>query len=235
MRKLFFNRPYRELEKKLGHKFKNSVLLEEALTHSSRKAEGASFDNQRMEFLGDAVLALVTSEHLYEKYPDCDEGKLTAMRIQMINAKALITIGNALEVSKYIILGKSERESGGEKKLSNIADVVEAIIGAIYLDGGLKSARKIFSKLFLPNLNVIPEDHFVDNFKGLLQFKVQKKCHENPQYHIVETFGPPHAMEFLVEVKICGKFFGKGRGKTKREAEQKAAHEALLKLGENAV
>ncbi len=152
------------------------------------------------------------------------------MRVQMINAKALVTIGELLEISKYLLLGKSERETGGEKKASNIADAVEAIIGAAYLDGKLNAARKIFEKVFVPNINLIPEDHFVDNFKGLLQTKVQKKLHVNPQYHLLETHGPPHAMEFVVEVRINEKVFGKGKGKTKREAEQQAAKEALAKF-----
>ncbi len=233
MRNLFFKNPYRELEKKLGYSFKHRKLMEEALTHPSRKCEGASIDNQRLEFLGDAVLALVTSEYLYEKYSDLDEGKLTAMRIQMINTKALVKIGSIIEIGKHLILGKGERESDGANKPSNIADVVESLIGAVYLDGGLKAVRKVFEKLFVPNISIAPENQFVDNFKGLLQLHTQRKYHENPQYCLLESYGPPHAMEFLVEVRVCGKPLGKGKARTKREAEQRAAREALSRLGEN--
>jgi ribonuclease-3 len=225
-----------EVEERLRYRFKNRALLDEAFCHRSYVGENPLLlvkSNERLEFLGDAVLALIVSGYLFEKYPELAEGKLTQKRAQLVEKRALVRYANKLQVFHYLHLSKGE-ESLQRKKDSIYADLFEAILGAIYLDGGLNQAQKFFFTHFTEEMESILNSPERD-WKGRLQELIQSRSGEVPTYETVETKGPDHARTFVVVAKLAGKEIGKGEGASKKEAEKIAAKEALILLEEERV
>ncbi|MEW6557604.1 MAG: ribonuclease III [Elusimicrobiota bacterium] len=214
-----------ELEKKIKIKFKNPALLETALTHKSYAIENNLKEyNERMEFLGDAILSTATAVYLYKKYPNYDEGKLSKIKSAAVSKTSIYPIAQKLELGKFIKISKSEEATGGRVKESILANALEAIIGAVFLDGGYKTAEKFIHKL-LDGQKLSPSD-----FKSDLQEIIQAKYKMIPVYKVLEEKGPDHDKIFKVAVNIGKKQLGIGIGKSKKEAEQNAAKNALLKL-----
>ena len=219
-----------ELEKRIGYVFENKALLKQALTHSSYANEQKirkNGDYERLEFLGDAVLELMTSEHLYCTNPDMPEGKLTKLRSSVVCEPALAQCAKNIELGSFMLLGKGEEATGGRFRESITSDVMEALIGAIYLDGGSEEAHKFVHKFVLYDLE--NRMLFYDS-KTVLQEIIQTKPNQKLVYELVEEIGPDHNKEFSVEAILNGEKIGAGRGKTKKAAEQKAAYEAILLL-----
>ncbi len=219
-----------ELQGKIGYHFQNEALLKQALTHSSFANEQKinKLNNyERLEFLGDAVLELVSSEFLYNENADMPEGQLTRLRASMVCEPALAYCARDIHLNSYILLGKGEEATGGRKRDSIISDVMEAVIGAIYLDGGIDQAKRFIDRFVLSDL----EDKilFLDS-KTLLQEEIQKKNTAQLRYELVGETGPDHDKQFEVEAYLNDKLIGVGAGRTKKAAEQQAAYEALRKL-----
>ncbi len=219
-----------ELEKLIGYEFKDKKLLKQALTHSSYANEqkiNRSGDYERLEFLGDAVLEVVSSEFLFHKYPDLPEGKLTKLRASMVCEPSLAICARDLDLGSYILLGKGEESTGGRNRESITSDVMEAIIGAIFLDGGMEKAKAHIERFVLSDL----EDKalFYDS-KSTLQEVLQGELRKDFEYILNAERGPEHDKEFDVSVIVDGKVLGNGKGRTKKAAEQQAAYQALLKL-----
>ena len=217
------------LESRIGYKFSNSRLLTEALTHPSLAYESRkpNFDNQRLEFLGDAVIQLILTDKLFHDFPDEAEGNLTKLRSQLVSRPALCDYANAIDLGKHILLGKGEAASGGHERPSNLADAFEALIGAIYLDGGMKSARSFLFRNFSDAIQATIDGPSDMNPKGLLQETLQAIAAVSPNYFIVSQEGPDHEKSFVSEVHWNGLFLGEGKGSSKKEAESAAASAAL--------
>ena len=218
------------LEATIGYSFKDKNLLKRALTHSSYANEqriNCIGDYERLEFLGDAVLELVSSEFFYNKYPDLPEGKLTKIRSSNVCEPALAYCAREFELDSYIRLGKGEEQTGGRKRDSIVSDVCEALIGALYLDGGMNIAHDFIHRFILSDLE--NKTLFLDS-KSVLQEMVQANGHTSLEYKLVDETGPDHNKEFTVHVFVGGKMTGEGIGKTKKSAEQKAAYEAIKKI-----
>lgn len=230
--KSLFHNPYRALERKLGYAFRSRALLATALMHRSFRFEtlGVDADNQRLEFLGDAAFGLVAAEHLFKAHESLQEGALTCLRSRLTNGKALAQVGRSIGLGDHLKLGKGERMSGGQHRASNITDAMEAILGAAYLDRGLKAVEKIFLKLFIPLIEIEPDDAWSDNPKGQLQVIAQRRWQANPRYQVARQDGPSHSKVFTVHAIVGGRQAGTGRGMTKRDAEQQAAAHALRQL-----
>lgn len=221
-----------ELEKRIGYCFQDKKLLRQALTHSSFTNEqkiNKMPDYERLEFLGDAVLELVSSEYLFQNYPHVPEGELTKRRAALVCEPSLAFCARDIELGKYILLGKGEEATGGRKRDSIISDVMEAVIGAIYLDGGMEKARAHIMKYILSDLE--DKELFFDS-KSNLQELIQGKLKKEFSYELAEESGPEHDKTFVVEVRMEGECLGQGAGKTKKAAEQQAAYKALLLLRE---
>lgn len=223
---------YEELQQKLGYNFRNAELLKLALTHPSVAHEqGLNLEtNQRLEFLGDAVLQLVLTRELYEKYPQFDEGPLTKARARMVNRRALAEHGRAIDLGRNLIVSRGEELHGGRERPSALADAYEAVLGAIFLDGGFEAAREVILRQFQNTfgaVNVIP---VVDNPKGELQEFLQETSLESPVYHVVSATGPDHDRVFECTVHHGGVELARGRGRSKKAAESEAAREALQRL-----
>lgn len=219
-----------ELEKKIGYEFQNKKLLRQALTHSSFANEqkiNRLEDYERLEFLGDAVLELVSSEFLFRENPQMPEGKLTKLRSSMVCEPALAYCARDLEIGKYILLGRGEEATGGRERDSIISDVMEAVIGALYLDGGFQAARGYIHRFILSDLE--NKILFYDS-KTILQEMVQTMSNVLLTYELVGEKGPDHDKEFLVKALLNGKEAGSGSGRTKKAAEQQAAYRAILSL-----
>ena len=217
----------KELENKIGYEFKEKVLLLQALTHSSFSNEQKinRYKNyERLEFLGDAVLELLSSRFFFETYPEMSEGHMTRMRSSMVCEPALAFCARDLSLGKYILLGKGEEATGGRGRDSIISDVMEAVIGAIYLDGGIEEADKFVKKYILSDLE--NKQLFYDS-KTILQERVQKTG-RTIVYELVSETGPDHDKTFTVEAIIDGRTAGKGQGRNKKTAEQQAAYQVLL-------
>jgi len=219
------------IEIRLGYKFRNPLLLAEALTHPSLAYESqkAHFDNQRLEFQGDAVLQLALTEHLFRSFPDVTEGRMTKLRAQLVSRNALAQFAVSLRLGTYILLGKGEEASGGRKRASTLADAFEALLGAIYLDSGYSSARDLVVGLFEQEIGAISMSSEEGNPKGTLQELLQAIGSEAPSYRIVGESGPDHRKVFHAQVFWNGLLLAQGRGKSKKEAEVRAATEALRK------
>lgn len=224
--------PLEKLEEKIGYRYKNKELIKEALTHSSFANEqkiNKSNDYERLEFLGDAVLELVSSEFLFKTHPDMPEGKLTRTRASMVCEPALAFCAKDLELNQYIRLGKGEELTGGRNRDSIISDVMEAVIGSLYLDGGFKVAHDFIHKFILSDL----EDKILFyDAKTVLQEMIQETPHKSLTYELLREEGPDHNKCFWVEAYVNGVSVSKGSGRTKKAAEQQAAYEAILKLRE---
>ena len=225
--------PYRPLEKKLGYRFHRKGHLETALTHRSFRFESPEVeaDNQRLEFLGDAALGLLAGAYLFEQFPDFQEGDMTRVRSQLTNTKPLARIGGSIDLGQFLRLGHGEQQSGGQHRSSNLSDCLEAVIGAAYVDGGLKAVKKIFLKLFAPEVESAVRDIWGENPKGALQEISQRQWKTSPRYRTIKEEGPAHEKKFTVEVLVNGETIGTGQGLNKREAEIEAARQALLNIG----
>lgn len=222
----------REFEKKIGYQFQDQKLLTQALTHSSYANErhiGKHADNERLEFLGDAVLEIVSSEFLFHKYPNHPEGELTRLRASMVCEPTLAFCTRELELGKYLLLGKGEEQTGGRERKSILSDALEAVIGAIYLDGGFANAKEFVHQFVLNDLE--HKQLFYDS-KTILQELVQGNFSQELHYHLLNEEGPDHDKKFVVEARIGKDVYGQGVGRTKKGAEQEAAYHTLLLLKE---
>jgi ribonuclease-3 len=223
---------YDELQKRLGYSFKNKGHLRLALTHPSVAHEqSASIQtNQRLEFLGDAVLQVVLTGELYEKFPAFGEGPLTKARAQLVNRRSLAEQARQLGLGEFLILSRGEEMSGGRERLSALADTFEALLGAIFLDGGFEAARKFILRQFMPSFGELSAIPTLDNPKGELQEFLQASSSEAPRYHVISTSGPDHDRVFECTVHHEGIELARGQGKSKKAAESEAALAALTKL-----
>lgn len=219
------------LEGVIGYKFRNSLLLAEALTHPSLAYETQKphFDNQRLEFLGDAVIQLLLTQRLYEMFPGFSEGRLTKLRARLVSREALCKFASDIDLGQYIMMGKGEEATGGRTRASTLADAFESVMGAVYLDGGLDAASQVVDKVCEKWINQIAESPEEKNPKGQLQEKLQAITSEGPQYIVIKESGPDHHKSFKVKVVWMDKELGQGEGSSKKDAETKAAREALHK------
>jgi ribonuclease-3 len=220
-----------DLEKAIGYRFKNISLLQNALAHSSYANErwhNSLMSNERLEFLGDSVLGMTVADYLYRNFPDRPEGELTRMRADMVCEKTLAAVANRIGLGQHLLLGHGEEQGGGRSRPSILADAVEAIIAACYLDGGFDAAAG-FIKTFILCEVPVKQLHNVD-YKTTLQELVQQKKNQVLAYALVGESGPDHDKEFVVEVFLNGAVVGKGSGRSKKKAEQDAARVAIEKL-----
>lgn len=221
-----------EFEKIINYRFKNSTLIRQALIHSSyanEKRMNKLYNNERPEFLGDAVLELVTSEFLYHEYPDMHEGELTKLRASIVCEPTLALCAKEIKLGNFILLGKGEDATGGRERASILSDALEAVIGAIYLDGGFTNAKEFILKYIM--LDIDNKKLFYDS-KTILQEMVQGMEAGKLSYDLLSEEGPDHNKQFTVSVCIGGKQHAIGTGRTKKAAEQEAAYKALLFLQE---
>ncbi|MBQ3969901.1 MAG: ribonuclease III [Clostridia bacterium] len=222
---------YKELQKSLRYEFKNKELITTALTHSSyaNEIKGIRY-NERLEFLGDSVLSIVVSDYIYLNCPELPEGKLTKLRASLVCEKSLYAYAKQIELGKFIRLSKGERRTGGDDRPSILSDAFEAVIAAIYLDGGIKPARDFILRFVIPDIKSSKPKKFKD-YKTALQEIIQKNPEERLTYVLVKETGPDHDKHFVVEVHLNSNVIGKGGGRSKKEAEQQAAREALELMG----
>jgi len=221
-----------ELQTRLGYQFRDENLLRLALTHPSVAHESgvASEHNQRLEFLGDAVLGLILSRELYEKFSDSDEGPLTKSRAKLVNRKTLAEHGRSLNLGAHLVLSRGEETSGGRERASALADAFEALLGAIFLDGGFDAAREFVLREFQNNFSALAEISGIENPKGELQELLQAKSPIAPEYQLISAEGPDHDRQFVCAVLHDEKELARGSGKSKKAAESDAALTALKKL-----
>ena len=222
-----------DLERKIGYQFKNKALMKEAITHSSyakeRKSQHIKY-NERLEFLGDAVLSIVVSDYIFKNCPELPEGELTKLRASLVCEKSLFEFAKIIDLGKYLILSKGERNNGGAERPSILSDAFEALIAAIYIDGGYEPASKHILNFVIPTIKNSKTKKNKD-YKTTLQEIVQKNPGEKLEYVLVAESGPDHNKHFVVEVHLNSNVIGKGGGRSKKEAEQQAAHEALELMG----
>ena len=221
----------KELENAIGYRFRNISLLQNALAHSSYANErwhNGLMSNERLEFLGDSVLGMLVAEHLYRTFPDRPEGELTRMRADMVCERTLATVANRIGLGEHLLLGKGEEQGGGRNRDSILADALESVIAACYLDGGMDAALSFVEKFILVNVPVA-KFHNTD-YKTALQERVQQKKNQTLVYSLVGESGPDHDKQFVVELAINGEVVGKGVGSSKKRAEQDAARDAMERL-----
>ena len=220
-----------ELEAAIGYRFQNITLLQNALAHSSYANErwhNSLKSNERLEFLGDSILGMVVAEHLYCGYPDRPEGELTRMRADMVCETSLAKVAGAIDLGKHMLLGHGEEQGGGRNRASILADAVESVIAAIFLDGGMEPAKAFITKFILCN---VPEKRLKNaDYKTALQELVQQKKNQVISYELVSESGPDHDKHFVVRVLLNGNPMGEGKGTSKKRAEQDAARIALEQL-----
>jgi ribonuclease-3 len=232
------------LEDVLDYRFKRPELLQQALTHTSQARELEALkpseparvgDNEQLEFLGDAVLGLVTTEELFHRFPHFREGELSKLRAHLVSEKHLIHVAQQLDLGFYLRLGRGEEKSGGRKKTAMLVDALEAVLGAVYLDGGIESARRfVLQQIVRPELERNGSNLPVTDYKSALQEKLQANGRPQPSYVLVKEQGPDHSKTFTVEARLHGSghngkaaFVGRAEGSTKKNAEQEAARQAL--------
>ena len=217
------------LQRLAGYKFLDIKLLNKALTHKSYANEKSKNlkHNERMEFLGDSVLDILVSNYLVEKFTDFSEGTLSKIRASVVNESCLAKLAQKIHLGNYLLLGKGEDRSGGREKPSILADAFEALAGAVFRDGGLEAASNIFLTLLTEEINKTAESWSFRDFKSDLQEHTQNKMGCIPSYKVIREFGPDHAKEFEVIVMVKNEVWGKGLGRTKKEAEQAAAKIAI--------
>ncbi len=225
-----------ELESLLGHQFRDHRWLHQALMHSSRLPERAEQEpvesNEKLEFLGDAVLELVVSEELVREFPDWSEGQLSKSRARLVNATAISLSAQRLGLGKYLLLGRGEEKTGGRTKPALLADAYEALIAAVYLDGGLEAARGFVRRSLVEGEIAVEAERLGHtDHKSALQEFLQSRGMTPGSYHVIAESGPDHQKTFRVEVRIAGQVTAMGCGRTKKEAEQSAAIAALIQLG----
>jgi ribonuclease III len=221
------------LQKKIGYRFRSFDLFNQGLRHKSFVHENLKVDgqdNERLEFLGDAVLDLVIGHLIMERHPDYPEGSLSRLRAAVVNEARLAKIARDLSLGGYLLLGKGEEMTRGREKNSILASSLEAVLAAIYLDGGFKKAFKVISRLFSHPLEIAEKESFYQDFKTRLQEISQETLKATPRYVLAKEFGPDHDKIFGVKVLIHGRVAGSGAGRSKKEAEQRAAQQTLQKL-----
>ncbi|MGN0518833.1 MAG: ribonuclease III [Acutalibacteraceae bacterium] len=221
-----------KLEKKLEYTFKNIDYLKTAITHSSyaNEVKGNVKCNERLEFLGDAVLSIIVSDYIFKNCPHLPEGDLTKLRASLVCEKSLCRYARTINLGEYLLLSRGEQHCGGYDRPSILADAFEAIIAAIYLDGGIESARKFVLHYVVPDIEN-PKPKTFKDYKTCLQEIIQQNPEEHLEYILVGESGPDHNKHFVVEVHLNSNVIGKGGGKSKKEAEQQAAREALELMG----
>jgi ribonuclease-3 len=224
--------PLEALDHALGVAFKDASIREAALTHRSFAFEhGLTVTNERLEFLGDSILGLVVTDMAYREYGDMPEGQLAKLRAAIVNMQALADVARQLDVGGIVLLGKGEEQSGGRDKASILADALEAIFGAVYLDLGLGVARELIERLFRPRMQAYVRGEGDRDYKTILQELASQELRALPDYRIVER-GPDHEKEFTATVFLGGEPSGTGVGRSKKEAEQQAAREAFTRISE---
>ena len=221
----------KDLETAVGYSFRNITLLQNALTHSSYANEhwhNSLMSNERLEFMGDSVLGMVVAEYLYRNFPDRPEGELTRMRADMVCEQALALIAERIGLGQHLLLGRGEEQSGGRKRVSILADAVESVIAAMFLDGGMEAAKAFINRFVLCDVPVT-KLHNAD-YKTALQEKVQEKKNQVLAYTLIGESGPDHDKRFEVQVSLNGDVVGTGSGSSKKRAEQDAARDAMEHL-----
>lgn len=226
----------KDFEKIINYKFKDIHILEKSLTHSSYSNEDKAYNkvnNERLEFLGDAVLSISVSRFIFDKFPDYPEGDLTKLRAQVVCEDTLSLVAGNLNLGKYLLLGKGEEASGGRERKSILADAVEAVIAAIYLDGGYMQAEKFVLDNLTRYIKLAVKGKIITDFKSFLQEYYQSKSQFcKIRYLVTKEEGPDHEKVFHVNVVVNKKVVGKGTGRNKKEAEQNAARDALIQEGQ---
>jgi ribonuclease III len=219
--------PVAKLERVLGVRFKNTALLEEALTHKSYAMErgGDLPFNERLEFLGDSVLSAAVAHYLFSRYPDVDEGRLSQLKSMLVSRPSLTVWGRDLGLGHYVRLSEGENATGGRERDSILGNAMEAVLGAMYLEAGFDAAKKFIDKMLAKRKRLVTVDH-----KSRLQEWAQKKYKVPPDYIVRRSFGPDHAKTFEVDVSVGADTLGSGTGKSKKEAEQAAARDALKRI-----
>lgn len=222
----------KKFEARIGHKYNNIELLKQALTHSSYANEGKKNykNNERLEFLGDSVLSIIVAEHLFTHYKHFPEGELTKIRASLVCEKSLFEFAKSIGLGEYLLLGKGEENTGGRERPSILADAFEAVIASIYLDAGLEEARKFVLK-FVPEHIDLNTVSVLSDYKTALQEIIQKNREEKIEYVLIDEIGPDHNKSFLVQVHLNSNVIGTGKGRSKKQAEQYAAKEALELMG----
>jgi ribonuclease-3 len=225
--------PYGGLEKSVGYCFRDHSLLKEALTHRSRANEvsGGLPDNQRLEFLGDSILGFLVGRELFLRHPDWKEGELSRLRSALVDEGNLARLARTLELGSFLDLGKGEEASGGREKKSLLADAYEALVAAIYLDGGMQSVQRVVKSQFGPLLEASAPAGLTRDYKTELQEFTQSSLGTMPRYELLESVGPDHDRTYRVAVMVQDVVAGEGDGRSKKAAQQAAAREALTKLG----
>lgn len=220
------------LQENLRYKFNNEKLLVNALTHSSyaNEARDGITSNERLEFLGDSVLSIIVSEYIYKEFKNLPEGELTKLRAALVCEKSLCSFSRELELGKFLRLGKGEEKGGGRERDSILADAFEAVLAAMYLDGGIEVAKKHVMRFVTDELQHTDDEVFKD-YKTALQEIIQRNPEESVTYILTGETGPDHDKKFEVEVHLNSNIIGKGTGKSKKQAEQSAAREALRLMG----
>lgn len=223
-----------ELERVLGYRFQNDEYLITALSHrsyvNSQRSEKKIESNERLEFLGDAVLNIVVTDYLFHEYPDREEGRMSKMKSLVVSARVLGLCAEAWKLGDFILLSRSEEKSGGRKRLSILADAYEAVIGAVYLDGGLESARKLIHSSLMAIMDEVLDDEELANYKSKLLEYTQSRGLGIPSYEVLQESGPEHQKDFVVGVFVQNREWGRGEGKSKKSAEQAGARMALANL-----
>lgn len=222
------------LEKSLDYKFNNISLLKNALIHSSYANEirGNTHSNERLEFLGDSVLSIIVADYLYNEYPNMPEGELTKLRASLVCEKSLCFFSRELGLGNHLLLGKGEDKNGGRERDSILADAFEAVLAAIYIDGGMGAAKKHIQNTVLRDFGNHMDETFKD-YKTVLQEIIQRNPEESVSYRLIAESGPDHDKLFTVEVHLNSNVIGSGIGKSKKQAEQMAAKQALKLMGES--
>ena len=223
------------LEARLKYKFNNIELLKNALVHSSyaNEVRGNTHSNERLEFLGDSVLSIVVAEHIFNAYPTTPEGELTRMRASLVCEKTLCAFSRELGLGEYLLLGRGEDKNGGRERDSILADAFEAVLAAIYLDGGMPAAKTHIMNTVLRDLEHHSDEDSFKDYKTTLQEIIQRNPEESVSYTLIDETGPDHDKQFTVAVKLNSNVIGTGVGKSKKQAEQMAACQALKLMGED--
>jgi ribonuclease III len=221
---------FQKLQDQLRYRFKDTAQLQQAFQHASYVNENVDEklkDNERLEFLGDAVLDLAISHLLMDRFPGADEGTLSRFRAMLVDEQGLCRVASRLHLGDFVLLGKGEEQTQGRRKPSILANTMEALLGAMYLDGGYESAFQVIQRIFAVSLERIDTPEMVHDFKSRLQEFTQKMNRMMPRYRLVDENGPPHDRRFVVEIAYNGRTIARGEGRSKKEAEQHAAREAL--------
>ena len=221
-----------DLQNTIHISFRNPELLQRAFTHRSylNEEKQTHISNERLEFLGDSILSFLTSQYLYEQYPDFPEGILTNIRSTLVKTQSLACVSCELKLGELLLLSRGEEASGGRNNPSLLADAFEALLGATFLDSGIESVRKILETFLFPRTQKIVASKAYVDYKSLLQELIKQDSRISPTYEVIKSDGPDHAKTFWVQAMVDGKILGNGSGKSKQEAEQAAAADALEKM-----